>query len=67
MKPYPKYKDSDIEWIGEIPEHWKLSKFKYCILIKNGYQDPFCKSLLCADKINKVLLIGQFFIVQIDF
>ncbi|HRW62310.1 MAG TPA: restriction endonuclease subunit S [Bacteroidales bacterium] len=22
MKPYPTYKDSGIEWIGEIPEHW---------------------------------------------
>jgi len=20
MKPYPKYKDSGVEWIGEVPE-----------------------------------------------
>ena len=25
---YPAYKDSGIEWIGEIPEHWKLTKLK---------------------------------------
>ena len=25
MKPYPKYKDSGVEWIGEIPEHWDSS------------------------------------------
>lgn len=23
------YKDSGIEWLGEIPEHWEVSKFKY--------------------------------------
>jgi len=29
MKPYPSYKDSVLEWIGEIPSHWDLSKMKY--------------------------------------
>ena len=24
MKRYPKYKESGVEWIGEIPEHWKI-------------------------------------------
>jgi len=28
-------KDSGIEWIGEIPEHWILSKIKYVSLINN--------------------------------
>jgi len=26
MKKYDKYKDSGIEWIGEIPEHWEVKK-----------------------------------------
>lgn len=29
MKKYDKYKDSGIEWIGEIPEHWEIVKMKY--------------------------------------
>jgi len=29
MKPYLKYKDSGIEWIGEIPEQWEVTKLKY--------------------------------------
>ena len=29
MSDYPEMKDSDVEWIGEIPKHWKVSKFKY--------------------------------------
>lgn len=28
MKKYSEYKDSGIEWIGQIPSHWKLNKLK---------------------------------------
>ena len=24
-KPYPAYKDSGVEWLGEVPEHWKVA------------------------------------------
>ena len=27
FKPYPKYKDSGVEWLGEIPEHWRVMLF----------------------------------------
>jgi len=23
FKPYPAYKDSGVEWLGEIPAHWR--------------------------------------------
>lgn len=26
MKAYPKYKDSGIQWLGQIPEHWETDK-----------------------------------------
>jgi len=29
MRRYPKYKESGIEWLGEIPEHWELRPLKY--------------------------------------
>lgn len=29
MKRYEKYKPSGIEWIGEIPEHWKYLRLKW--------------------------------------
>lgn len=29
FKQYPSYKDSGVEWLGEVPEHWVGSKFKY--------------------------------------
>ena len=28
-KPYPKYKDSGVEWLGEVPEHWKVRPVKH--------------------------------------
>lgn len=28
MKPYPKYKDSGIQWIGKIPEGWETTRGK---------------------------------------
>ena len=29
MKRYPAYKDSGIEWIGQIPSHWNIKRLKY--------------------------------------
>lgn len=28
-KTYPEYRDSGVEWLGEVPEHWPLSKLKH--------------------------------------
>jgi type I restriction enzyme S subunit len=35
-QPYPTYKDSGVEWLGKIPEHWKVKKCKQLSLIKRG-------------------------------
>jgi|JI10StandDraft_1071094.scaffolds.fasta_scaffold07303_6 type I restriction enzyme, S subunit len=29
--PYPAYKDSGVEWIGRVPEHWEVKRFKFAI------------------------------------
>jgi len=31
MKKYNSYKDSGIDWIGEVPEHWNLCKIKFLV------------------------------------
>jgi len=28
FKPYPAYKDSGVEWLGEIPAHWEVKRLK---------------------------------------
>lgn len=30
-KPYPAYKDSGVEWLGRVPEHWDLVPLKYLV------------------------------------
>ena len=33
---YPEYKDSGVEWLGDIPSHWKLAKHKYIASFTKG-------------------------------
>lgn len=43
LQRYLSYKDSGVEWIGEIPEHWGISKLGIClkpISIKNRADLP---------------------------
>jgi type I restriction enzyme S subunit len=34
MERYAEYKDSGIDWIGEIPKKWETSRLKYSFAIK---------------------------------
>ena len=38
FKPYPAYKDSGVEWLGEIPAHWEVKRLKFVAAepIKSG-------------------------------
>lgn len=38
-KPYPAYKDSGVEWLGKVPEHWAVKKIAAICKLRNGY--PF--------------------------
>jgi len=33
---YLEYKDSEVEWLGNIPTEWKLCRLKFMATIKNG-------------------------------
>jgi len=43
--PYPAYKDSGVDWLGAIPQHWNLSRLKYIAAVslsnidKKSYPD----------------------------
>ena len=39
LDPTVPMKDSGVEWIGEIPEHWKIVRFRYLADITTGDQD----------------------------
>jgi len=36
IKKYSFYKDSGIEWIGEIPSHWEVNRFGYLFSFSRG-------------------------------
>jgi type I restriction enzyme S subunit len=37
MRPaaYPRYKPSGVEWLGDVPEHWKVKRLKYLASIND--------------------------------
>jgi len=39
MKPYPKYQESGIDWLGKIPSHWEMEKLKYLAKVNNSNVD----------------------------
>jgi type I restriction enzyme S subunit len=36
LKPYPEYKDSGVEWLGQIPAHWGFRRLKRIVQIRGG-------------------------------
>jgi type I restriction enzyme, S subunit len=36
FKPYPVYKNSVVEWLGEIPAHWEVARLKRVFVVVNG-------------------------------
>ena len=37
FRPYPEYKDSGIEWVGEIPAHWEVNRQRWTVIgCQNG-------------------------------
>ncbi len=44
-RPYPEYKDSGVQWLGKVPEHWEIRRLKTVARIQGGYAFPseaFC-------------------------
>ena len=63
-KAYPEYKDSGVEWLGEVPEQWLIKKLKYLCAVQTGSRDtvnaveeglyPFFVRSQTIERINSV-------------
>lgn len=58
LKPYPEYKDSGVEWIGEIPQNWEMRRLKYNCSVnppgKKSLSDPKAKvNFLPMEKVSE--------------
>lgn len=57
LNPDALMKDSGVEWLGEVPEHWEVSKLKYYSSIQGGYafsSDSFTEEGVQILKIGNV-------------
>ena len=36
LKPYPAYKPTGVEWLGEVPAHWEVQRLKYAVSFTGG-------------------------------
>lgn len=64
MKKYDNYKDSDIDWIGEIPEHWKVNKFGRTMFFQEG---PGLRNWQFTESGIKVICVTNIVPPNIDF
>ncbi|MCC6077422.1 restriction endonuclease subunit S [Pseudomonas sp. GCM10022188] len=57
-KPYPAYKDSGVEWLGRVPEHWEQVPLKRLVRsIEQGWS-PECESWPATGDEWGVLKVG---------
>lgn len=65
LEPKTKMKDSGIEWLGEIPEHWEVAKIKHFKSpSKNSFVDgPFGSNLKSIHFIDN----GEIYVVESGF
>lgn len=40
VSAYPTYKQSGVQWLGDIPSHWEVKPLKYLCKIITGYTPP---------------------------
>ena len=44
LEPYPEYKDSGVEWLGDVPAHWEAWKISHAFgAIGSGTTPPLAK------------------------
>ena len=47
LKPYPSYKSSSVEWLGEVPAHWEVRRLKQAVALMMGQSPPGSE---CSEK-----------------
>lgn len=63
-KPYSKYKDSCVEWLGQVPEGWERWKFNRVVYFQEG---PGLRTWQFTDNGIKVICVTNIVPPTIDF
>jgi len=56
LPKYEQYKDSGVEWLGEIPEHWEIKRLKYLFKEINERSNDGTEELLSVSHYTGVTL-----------
>jgi len=64
LNPNVKMKDSGVEWVGEIPEHWVVTKFNRYVFFQEG---PGLRTFQFTDEGTKVICVTNITENGIDF
>ena len=59
MERYSEYKDSGVQWLGEIPGHWKRTRLKNVMKLLNGR--AYLQPELQEEGKYRILRVGNFF------
>lgn len=54
LNPYPAYKDSGVEWLGEVPEHWSVRRLKYLLRERDARSETGTEQLLSVSQYTGV-------------
>ena len=53
FKPYPAYKDSGVEWLGEIPAHWEVKRLgATCCHVAEGQSRSATNRAVSDDRVR---------------
>lgn len=47
LRPYPVYRDSGVEWLGDVPEHWEVRRIKWAATLNPSKKES--RSSLAAN------------------
>jgi type I restriction enzyme S subunit len=72
LKPYPKYKESGVEWLGAVPEEWEIKRVGHLTQygvdgIKIGPFGSAIKLDMMVDESDGFPVVGQENVINNDF
>ena len=60
-QPYPAYKDSGIEWLGKVPEHWERRRLKTLLRVVDRRSSTGAETLLSLRRDHGVVVYSEHF------
>ncbi len=58
FRPYPAYKDSGVEWLGEIPAHWEVKRVRHIVRQLEQGWSPECENREAGEEEWGILKAG---------